>query len=99
MAELLEKNKIVNELNKLSNKWSISDKFLICMYAFKNFNDALSFMNKVGVKCEEMDHHPKWTNVYNQIDVELFTHDIGGLSSLDFELANFMDLSFLPYSQ
>ena len=58
MAELLEKNKLINELNKLSNKWSISDKFLNCKYEFKNFNEALSFMNKVGVKCEEMDHHP-----------------------------------------
>ena len=62
MAELMEKNKLANELNKLSNKWSISDKFLNCKYEFKNFNEALSFMNKVGVKCEEMDHHPKWTN-------------------------------------
>ena len=75
MAELIEKNKLVNELKKLSDKWSISDKFLICKYEFKNFNDAISFMNKVGVKCEEMDHHPKWTNVYNRLEIELFTHD------------------------
>ena len=56
-------------------------------------------MKEVAVKCEEMNHHPKWTNVYNQIDVELFTHDLGGLSHSDFELACFMDLSFSPYSQ
>ena len=56
-------------------------------------------MKTVSEKCKDLNHHPKWTNVYNQIDVELFTHDIGGLSHLDFELANFMDLSFLPYSQ
>ena len=50
MAELIEKNKLVNELSKLSNKWSISDKYLICKYEFRNFNDAVSFRNNVGVK-------------------------------------------------
>ena len=97
MAELIEKNKLVNELKKLSDKWSISHKFLICKYVFKNFNDALSFMNKVGVKCEEMDHHPKWTNVYNRLEIELFTHDKDGLTINDFDLAIFMDQEFESY--
>ena len=94
MAELIEKDQLENELNNLSEKWSISDKFLICKYEFKNFNDALSFMNKVGVKCEEMDHHPKWTNVYNRLEIELFTHDKNGLTMKDFRLALFMDQEF-----
>ena len=97
MAELLEKNQLESELTKLSNKWSINDKFLTCMYEFKNFNDALSFMNKVGVKCEEMDHHPKWTNVYNRLEIELFTHDKAGLTMKDFDLALFMDQQFESY--
>ena len=97
MAELIEKDQLENELNKLSDKWSISDKFLISNYEFKNFNDALSFMNKVGVKCEEMDHHPKWTNVYNRLEIELFTHDKDGLTIKDFDLAVFMDQEFESY--
>ena len=97
MAELIEKNKLVNELNKLSNNWIISEKFLICKYEFKNFNDALTFMNKVGLKCEEMDHHPKWTNVYNRLEIELFTHDKDGLTMKDFDLAIFMDQEFESY--
>ena len=97
MAELIEKNKLVNELKKLSDKWSISDKFLICKYVFKNFNDALSFMNKVGVKCEKMDHHPKWTNVYNRLEIELFTQDKDGLTMKDFDLAIFIDQEFKSY--
>ena len=97
MAELIEKNQLGNELTNLSNKWSISDKFLICKYEFTNFNDALSFMNKVGVKCEEMDHHPKWTNVYNRLEIELFTHDKDGLTMKDFDLASFMDQEFKSY--
>ena len=97
MAELIEKEQLENELNSLSEKWSISDKFLICRYEFQNFNDALSFMNKVGVKCEEMDHHPKWTNVYNRLEIELFTHDKDGLTMKDFDLALFMDQEFKSY--
>ena len=97
MAELIQKNQLERELTKLSSKWSISDKFLICKYEFKNFIDALSFMNKVGVKCEEMDHHPKWTNVYNRIEVELFTHDSDGLTEKDFTLAKEMDTLFKTY--
>ena len=97
MAELIEKDQLENELNKLSYKWSISDKFLISNYEFKNFNDALSFMNKVGVKCEEMDHHPKWTNVYNRLEIELFTHDKDGLTMKDFDLASYMDQEFESY--
>ena len=97
MAELIEKEQLENELNNLSEKWSISDKFLICRYEFQNFNDALSFMNKVGVKCEEMDHHPKWTNVYNRLEIELFTHDKDGLTMKDFDLAIFMDQEFESY--
>ena len=97
MAELIEKDQLENEFNNLSEKWSISDKFLICKYEFQNFNDALSFMNKVGVKCEEMDHHPKWTNVYNRLEIELFTHDKDGLTAKDFDLASFMDQEFESY--
>ena len=97
MAELIEKQNLKNQLNKLSNKWSINDKFLIRKYEFKNFNEALSFMNKVGVRCEEMDHHPKWTNVYNRLDIELFTHDKDGLTIKDFDLAIFMDEEFKKY--
>ena len=97
MAELIEKDQLENELNNLSEKWSISDKFLICKYEFKNFNDAISFMNKVGVKCEKIDHHPKWTNVYNRLEIELFTHDKNGLTIKDFHLALFMDHEFKNY--
>ena len=62
-----------------------------------NLATALSFMNKVGVKCEEMDHHPKWTNVYSRLEIELFTHDKDGLTMKDFDLASFMDQEFKRY--
>ena len=94
MAELLSNVIIEKKLKLLSNNWNLKDKFLICNYQFKNFKDAIDFMNKVGEKCEEMDHHPKWTNVYNRLEIELFTHDKDGLTIKDFDLALFMDQEF-----
>ena len=95
----LSKNEVENKLNLLSENWVVKDNMLFAKFKFTTFDDAFDFMKLVSEKCKDLNHHPKWTNVYNQIDVELFTHDIGGLSYVDFELAAFMDLSFLPYSQ
>ena len=95
----LSKSEVENKLNLLSKNWVVKDNMLFAKFKFTTFDDAFDFMKLVSEKCKDLNHHPKWTNVYNQIDVELFTHDIGGLSYVDFELAAFMDLSFLSYSQ
>lgn len=58
---------------------------------FKDFNTAFAFMTRVALKAERMDHHPEWFNVYNRVDVTLATHDCGGLSERDVELAAFID--------
>jgi 4a-hydroxytetrahydrobiopterin dehydratase len=60
-------------------------------YKFADFNAAFAFMARVALKAEKMDHHPEWFNVYNKIDVVLSTHDAGGLTMRDIELAKFMD--------
>jgi 4a-hydroxytetrahydrobiopterin dehydratase len=60
-------------------------------FKFENFIDAFGFMSKAALVAEKMDHHPEWFNVYNRVDVTLSTHDCGGLSSLDVELASKMD--------
>lgn len=65
---------------------AISKSFL-----FKNFNQAFGFMSRVAMQAEKMDHHPEWFNVYNKVDVTLSTHDLGGLSTFDVKLAQFMD--------
>ena len=95
----LSKSEVENKLNLLSKNWVVKDNMLFAKFKFTTIDDAFDFMKLVSEKCKDLNHHPKWTNVYNQIDVEVFTHDIGGLSYVDFELAAFMDLSFLPYSQ
>jgi len=60
-------------------------------YTFKNFNQAFSFMTAVALRAEVKAHHPEWFNVYNRVEVTLATHDCGGLSSFDVDMAKFMD--------
>lgn len=61
------------------------------VYEFADFNAAWGFMSRVAVKAEAMNHHPEWFNVWNKVDVTLATHDAGGVTGLDVELAGFMD--------
>ena len=97
MAELISKDELNQKINNLSKNWVIEDVFLKGSFVFKNFYDAFSFMKKVAIKCEDINHHPKWTNVYNKIDVELYTHDSGGITEKDFELSSFMDSMFQKF--
>lgn len=60
-------------------------------FKFTDFRAAWNFMEDVAVEADEMSHHPEWTNVYNRVEVTLTTHDVGGLSELDFDLAAIMD--------
>ena len=99
MAELISKDELNQKINNLSKNWVIEDVFLKGSFVFKNFDDAFSFMKKVAIKCEDMNHHPKWTNVYNKIDVELYTHDSGGITEKDFELSSYMDAEFKIFSK
>ena len=77
---------------KLSG-WSVVDgrDAIRKVYEFADFNAAWSFMSRVAVKAEQMDHHPEWFNVWNKVDVTLATHDAGGVTELDLTLAGFMD--------
>ena len=58
---------------------------------FTDFAEAFGFMAQVAILAERMDHHPEWANVYNRVDVLLTTHDAGGLSERDVELAGAID--------
>jgi 4a-hydroxytetrahydrobiopterin dehydratase len=60
-------------------------------YKFTDFNAAFGFMTRVALKADQMDHHPEWFNVYSRVDVTLSTHDAGGVTAKDVELAKFMD--------
>ncbi|RWM22323.1 MAG: 4a-hydroxytetrahydrobiopterin dehydratase [Mesorhizobium sp.] len=63
-------------------------------FTFRNFSEAFAFMTRVALAAEKMDHHPDWSNVYKTVNVTLNTHDAGGLTALDFELARKMNRYF-----
>ena len=98
MSSVLSKGDAIEKMNLLSKNWVLNDIYLTGSYTFKNFDNAFAFMKEVAVKCEEMNHHPKWTNVYNKLDIELYTHDEGGITEKDFELSSFMDATFQKYN-
>jgi 4a-hydroxytetrahydrobiopterin dehydratase len=65
---------------------AISKKFV-----FADFNQAFGFMTRAALVAEKMDHHPEWFNVYKTVEVTLSTHDAGGLTDSDIQLAEAMD--------
>jgi 4a-hydroxytetrahydrobiopterin dehydratase len=60
-------------------------------FQFKSFNQAWGWMNRVALAAEKMDHHPEWANVYGRVEVTLSTHDAGGVTQLDIDLARKME--------
>jgi 4a-hydroxytetrahydrobiopterin dehydratase len=60
-------------------------------FVFKDFNEAFGFMCRVALVAEKRDHHPEWKNVYKTVEVVLATHDAGGVTRLDIDLAKAMN--------
>jgi 4a-hydroxytetrahydrobiopterin dehydratase len=60
-------------------------------FSFKDFSAAFAFMTRAALKAEKLNHHPDWANVYNKVSVTLNTHDAGGVTELDIQLAMAMD--------
>lgn len=60
-------------------------------YRFDDFNQAFGFMTRVALMADKRDHHPEWFNVYDRVEVRLTTHDAGGVTDKDVDLARFMD--------
>jgi 4a-hydroxytetrahydrobiopterin dehydratase len=60
-------------------------------FRFKDFSQAFGFMSRVALLAEKADHHPEWSNVWNRVDILLTTHDAGGLSMRDIEMAKAID--------
>ena len=58
---------------------------------FADFNAAFGFMTRVALLADKVDHHPEWSNVYNRVSVLLTTHDAGGVTQRDIDMARFID--------
>ncbi|XP_012583166.1 PREDICTED: pterin-4-alpha-carbinolamine dehydratase 2 isoform X1 [Condylura cristata] len=86
-----ERNQVILDLkaagwSELSERDAIYKEFI-----FKNFNQAFGFMSRVALQAEKMNHHPEWFNVYNKVQITLTSHDCGGLTKRDVQLANFIE--------
>jgi len=86
----LEDHHIAARLADLDG-WSLIERKLTKQFRFEDFVGAFGFMSQVALVAERMNHHPDWRNVYARVDVELTTHDAGGVTELDFQLAARMD--------
>jgi 4a-hydroxytetrahydrobiopterin dehydratase len=71
--------------------WSLVDGKLHRELRFADFSEAFGFMARVALAAEQLGHHPEWSNVWNRVVIDLTTHDTGGLSDLDLELARRID--------
>jgi 4a-hydroxytetrahydrobiopterin dehydratase len=71
--------------------WRVTEGKLFRQMEFEDFIEAFAFMTRVALVAQSMDHHPDWTNVYNRVEIHLHTHDAGGITKRDLELAARID--------
>ena len=90
MASLIDESQL-NHFIKNSRSWIVDNEKIKKEFKFKNFIEAFGFISKVALLSEKINHHPNWQNTYNKVTIELTTHDLGGLTTNDIELAKEID--------
>ncbi|MFK5974628.1 MAG: 4a-hydroxytetrahydrobiopterin dehydratase [Flavobacteriaceae bacterium] len=83
----LTEHSIEERLLKLDG-WEYKKAALEASFTFENFTETFSVMTRIAFECEAQGHHPNWSNVYNTLNIRLNTHDVGGVTEKDFELAH-----------
>jgi 4a-hydroxytetrahydrobiopterin dehydratase len=94
MAERLSSEAVgrrLAALNSAGAEWENRGDRIARNFRFPDFVSAFGFMAEIALIAERMNHHPEWFNVYGTVKVELSTHDAGGVTELDFELADAMN--------
>ena len=86
----LSEIEIQDSLKEL-NGWSIQNGKLHKEIEFADFDAAWEFMTRAVTEIQKMNHHPEWFNVYNRLVIDLMTHDVGGISQNDINLAKYLD--------
>jgi 4a-hydroxytetrahydrobiopterin dehydratase len=71
--------------------WEERDGALRRTFEFADFSAAIAFLGRAAGPIDEMDHHPEWTNVYNRVDIRLSSHDVGGVTDRDVQLARVLE--------
>jgi 4a-hydroxytetrahydrobiopterin dehydratase len=90
MMKKLDDAEIKAMVEKMAG-WSVKDGKLHREYKFADFPHAFGMMATAAPAIEKMDHHPEWSNVYNRVTVDLSTHDAGGITQKDFDLATLLE--------
>lgn len=90
---ILSNQQLENQLKELED-WNIKNKKLFKAFKFSDFAQAFEFMSLVAILAEAMDHHPEWSNVYNNVEINLVTHSEGGITQLDIDLAKKIDSQY-----
>lgn len=86
MPERMTDEAVADALADLG-QWRRDGDHIRAEFRFADFVTAFRFMTAMADKAEELNHHPEWFNVYSRVEIGLTTHDVGGLSAFDFELA------------
>ena len=81
----------VNDALEQEKQWQLVDGKLEKTFVFKNFIQAFGWMTQVAMHAEKLIHHPEWFNVWNKVEVKLTTHDVDGISDLDFKMIKRME--------
>jgi 4a-hydroxytetrahydrobiopterin dehydratase len=74
--------------------WKNENNALTANFKFKNFKECFEFMSIIAQYAEEVNHHPTWTNTYNNLEIKLTTHDTGGVSEKDHKMSAFISEQF-----
>ncbi|MDE0598806.1 4a-hydroxytetrahydrobiopterin dehydratase [Dokdonia genika] len=86
----LTDDQIKNRLEDFPD-WEFDDNAIHTTIEFENFREVFATMTRIAFECEKMDHHPTWTNTYNELEITLNTHDANGVTEKDFDLAAAID--------
>lgn len=90
MAELLSAEEVAARLESVPG-WGLDGSKLHRSFRFADFRRAFAFMSGAALAAERLNHHPEWFNVWSKVDVHLNTHEAGGITELDFQLAQAMN--------
>ena len=88
--EKLSEDAVMENLAALQG-WELKNNGIEKSFTFDNFKQAFAAMTQIAMECEVANHHPEWSNVYNRLHIRFSTHDAGGITNADFDLAKIVD--------
>ncbi len=86
----LTKTQIEKQMQDIEG-WDYGDDAIHTTIEFSDFKDCFTVMTRIAFEAEKLNHHPDWSNVYNKLSISLYSHDVGGLTEKDFQLAQIID--------